>query len=518
MTETADTTAAPPSGEMIRLEGISKRFGGVQALRDVGFAIDRGEIHAIVGENGAGKSTLMKTLAGVHQPDEGTIFLRGEPVRIADPLEARRLGVSIVFQELNLFPDLTVAGNVFANRELSRAAGLLDERAMQAATREVLETMAVDLDPRQKVRRLAVGEKQLVEIARTLRERSEIVIMDEPNSALTTSESERLFAILRRLRDSGLTVIYVSHRLEEVFAIADRITVIRDGAYQGTWRTEETTIPRIVTAMIGRALGASFPERSGPPADAPVALGVRGLRVGERVGPVDFAVRAGEILGFAGLEGAGIDELFHVLFGLEKPTGGEVVHREQATAPGSPFAAIRQGLALIPANRRDEGLMLDWSIRRNASLTVLDRLVDAVGLIDRKAERALAVDAVRRLNVATDSGEKRVVDLSGGNQQKVVVAKWLATGPSVLILNDPTRGVDIGAKAEIARLCDELARAGLALLFTSSEIEETLGISDRVLVLSRGRVVREFARGEATKADVMVWMAGGTDEAIGAVG
>jgi ABC-type sugar transport system ATPase subunit len=509
-----DEATREPGAEMIRLEGISKRFGGVQALRDVSFSIDRGEIHAIVGENGAGKSTLMKILAGVHQPDQGTVYLRGEPVRIGDPLEARRLGVSIVFQELNLFPDLTVAGNIFANRERSTAAGLLDNRTMNDAARDVLRLMRVELDPRTKVRRLSVGEKQLVEIARTLQEESAIVIMDEPNSALNANESERLFDILRRLRDRGLTVIYVSHRLEEVFAIADRISVIRDGRYQGTWRAPETTIPQMIAAMIGRPLGESFPIRTGPPPDAPVALRVRDLRQGKRLGPISFDVRAGEIVGFAGLEGSGVDAAFNILFGLGRPTSGEVVYHGVGAQPRSPFQAIRQGLALIPANRRDEGLMLDWSIRRNVSLTVLDRLVDALGLIDRGEERDLANDYVRRLNVATDSIDKRVVNLSGGNQQKVVVAKWLATGPTILLLNDPTRGVDVGAKSEIYRLCDELARSGLALVFTSSEIEETLGVSDRVLALYRGRVIREFGRGEAAKADVMYWISGGGDAAL----
>jgi ABC-type sugar transport system ATPase subunit len=495
--------------EIIRLDRVTKRFGGIVAVNDVSFGIARGEIHAVVGENGAGKSTIMKMLAGVHRPDSGMLILRGEPVAIADPLHARRLGVSIVFQELNLFPHLTVAGNVFANRETTLGPGLLNERQMVAATKRVLGEMGVALDPHAKVRDLSVAERQLVEIARTLDQQSEIIIMDEPNSALSAAETERLFALLRRLRDKGLTIIYVSHRLEEVFAISDRISVIRDGRYQGTWPIAETTIPDVIAQMIGRRLGETFPHREPAPDDAPVAIAVSGLRVGMGVGPVDFQVRAGEILGFAGLEGSGIADVFNVLFGLTKPAAGHVVYKHQTSPPRSPFEAIRQGLALIPANRRDEGLMTSWSIRRNASLAVLDRLLDRLGLIDRSKERALATDYVRKLNVATDSIDKRVVNLSGGNQQKVVVAKWLATGPEILILNDPTRGIDVGAKSEIYNLCDELARQGLALLFTSSEIEETLGICDRILVFHKGRIIREFARGEASKADVMHWVAGG---------
>jgi ribose transport system ATP-binding protein len=502
-------TESISSSDIIRLERVTKRFGGIVAVNDVSFGIAPGEIHAVVGENGAGKSTIMKMLAGVYQPDSGSLVLRGEPVVIGDPLQARKLGVSIVFQELNLFPHLSVAGNIFANRESTRGPGLLDERQMVAATRRVLAEMGVDLDPGTKVSRLSVAERQLVEIARTLEQQSEIIIMDEPNSALSAAETETPFALLRRLREKGLTIVYVSHRLEEVFAIADRISVIRDGRYQGTTAIAETSIPDVIAQMIGRRLGETFPHREAVPADAPVAVAVRGLRTSAQVGPVDFGVRAGEILGFAGLEGSGVNDVFQVLFGLARPTAGEVIYKGRAAPPRSPFEAIRNGFALIPANRRDEGLMTSWSIRRNSSLAVLDKLLDRLAMIDRDRERGLANDYVRKLNVATDSIDKRVINLSGGNQQKVVVAKWLATGPEILILNDPTRGIDVGAKSEIYFLCDELARQGLALLFTSSEIEETLGVCDRILVFYKGRIIREFARGEATKADVMHWVAGG---------
>ena len=503
-------TDSPTTDEIIRLDHVVKRFGGITAVNDVSFGINRGEIHAVVGENGAGKSTIMKMLAGVYQPDSGTLVLRGQPVTISDPLHARKLGVSIVFQELNLFPHLTVAGNIFANRESTVGSGLLNERQMVAATQKILDEMGVNLDPHTKVGRLSVAEKQLVEIARTLQQESDIIIMDEPNSALSAAETERLFTLLRRLRDQGLTIIYVSHRLEEVFAISERISVIRDGRYQGTWRIADTSIPEIIAQMICRRLGEAFPQREGASPEAPVALSVSNLCAGREMGPVSFDVRAGEILGFAGLEGSGVADVFDVLFGLEKPRSGQVVYKGGNVPPRSPFDAIKQGFALVPANRRDEGLMTSWSIRRNASLAVLDKLLDRMGLIDRTQERKLTNDYVRKLNVATDSIDKRVVNLSGGNQQKIVVAKWLATGPEILILNDPTRGIDVGAKSEIYALCDELARGGLALLFTSSEIEETLGVCDRILVFHKGHIIREFARGEATKADVLHWIAGGT--------
>lgn len=499
------------NGELIRLENITKRFGGVTALDNVSFSIRKGEVHAVVGENGAGKSTLMKMLAGVHPPDSGTVYLRGAPVTIADPLDARRKGISIVFQELNLFVDLTAVGNIFINRELVASSVLLDNRKMDQAARDVFAMMGVDIDPHVKVKNLSVGEKQLVEIARTLQQQSEIIIMDEPNSALTESESERLFDIIRRLRDQGITVIYVSHRLEEVFAIADRISVIRDGRYQGTWNIKDATFSQIITAMIGRRMEEVFPVRE-PRADAPVVVDVQGLRKGRAIGPISFQVHEGEILGFAGLEGAGVDDVFHILFGLEPLTEGQVSYRGAIQKNRRPFEAIKQGWALIPASRREHGLMMDWSVRNNMTLVILDKLVGALGLIDRSKDKKTTQNYVKQLNVATDSIDKKVVNLSGGNQQKVVVAKWLATGPKILILNDPTRGIDVGAKQEIYNLTDQLAKQGLAILFTSSELKETVGLCDRILVFYKGQVIREFARGQAVRDDILRWMSGGAEE------
>lgn len=497
--------------ELIRLESITKRFGGVTALNNVSFSIGKGEIHAVVGENGAGKSTLMKILAGVHPPDDGQIILDGQPITIVDPLDARRYGVSIVFQELNLFPHLTVAANIFINRELVAGNGLLNEREMAEAACRVFDMMGVQVDPQVKVGKLSIGERQLVEIARTLQQQSDIIIMDEPNSALTERESMQLFEIIRRLRDQGITVIYVSHRLEEVFAIADRISVLRDGHYQGTWRTPETSIAQIIAAMIGRRLEETFPERGPVPANAPVVLSVSDLCRGGQLGPIGFQVRAGEILGFAGLEGSGVEEVFHILFGLDHPTSGQITYQDQAQQIRSPVEAIRQGWGLIPANRREQGLMMGWSVNQNTTLVILNRLLGRLGLIDSTKDRGTTREYVQRLNIATDSVDKKVINLSGGNQQKVVIAKWLATGPRILILNDPTRGVDVGAKSEVYRLCHQLAQEGLALLFTSSEAEEILGLCNRILVLYRGQVIREFQRGEATKADLMHWISGGSN-------
>ena len=501
--------AAPVSisDELIRLENVTKRFGGVTALNDVSFGIAAGEVHAVLGENGAGKSSLMKLLAGVYPQDAGRIFLRGKPVTLASPLEARRQGISIVFQELNLFPHRSVAANIFANRELRGPLGLLDHRAMLKQARETLVLMGVGIDPGARVIDLSLGEKQFVEIARPLQQKSRIVILDEPNSALSEKESERLFEIVRRLRSQGITILYVSHRLEEVFALADRITVMRDGRYQGTCRTAETSMQEIIRAIVGRQMDDPFPPRRPLDAQAPTVLRVRDLRKGDRLGPISFEVRAGEILGFAGLEGAGAEDLFGVLFGLDRMTGGEVTCHDQPQRARSPLEAIRRGWGMIPASRRDQGLMMDWDVRQNTTLLVLDKLLNRLGLIDGVRSRSLARDYVRRLNIATDRLDKAVVNLSGGNQQKVLLAKWLATGPKILILNDPTRGVDIGAKREIYALCEQLAREGLAILFSSSEAEETLGLCDRVMVLYNGKIQREFARGAVSKAELMHWIA-----------
>jgi len=351
--------------------------------------------------------------------------------------------------------------------------------------------------------------KQLVEIARTLEQQSQIIILDEPNSALNEAESQRLFQIIRSLRARGITIVYISHRLEEVFAIADRITVLRDGRYQGTYVTTETTVPQIIAAMIGRSLATSFPKRSQDASPGPVVLEVRDLCGTDQLGPISFAGRAGEIIGFAGLEGAGVDQLFRVLFGLEQITRGEVVVRDKLQRPMTPRAAMDRGWAMIPASRREQGLMMDWSIARNATLLVLDKLRSRLGLIAQQQVRSTTDKSVRQLGIICDSHDSKVATLSGGNQQKVLLAKWLAIGPTILILNDPTRGVDVGAKWEIYELCRKLAAEGKTILLSSSEVEEVLGLADRLLVLSKGKVLREFQRGEVTKGELMHAMAGG---------
>ena len=497
-----------PEECFIQLDRLSKRFGGVTALDEVSFDIRSGEVHAIVGENGAGKSTLMKLLAGVHEPDQGEIRIEGQAVRFKNPREAQRQGISTVFQELNLFPHRSVAANVFANREMRSRWGGVDRRAMSEATSGVLRQMGVGISPGAEVDTLAIGEKQIVEIARTLQQESRIIILDEPNSALDEAESKRLFEIVRGLRARGITIIYVSHRLEEVFAIADRITVIRDGHYQGTFTTADTTIPKIIMAMIGRPLDNLFPVRPDRTQNGPEALQVRELSGKSRPGPVSFKANAGEIVGFAGLEGSGVDELFRILFGLDLRSGGQIEVHGKLQQPAAPRDAIQGGWALIPSSRRDQGLLMEWSIARNASLLVLDQLRGRLGLIAKRRVSSMTERSIGELGIVADSKDQRVANLSGGNQQKVLLAKWLATAPTILLLNNPTRGVDVGAKWEIYELCQKLAGQGMTILMTSGEAEEILGLSDRVLVLSKGKLICEFQRGQVTKAELLHAMAG----------
>ena len=502
-------TGTKDNGDIIRFENITKRFGGVTALNDVSFGIRPGEVHAVVGENGAGKTTLVKLLAGVEQQDSGRIIINGEEIQIASPRIAEQLGISMVFQELNLFLPLTVAANIFIRQEVKTGGFFLNEAEMHHRSKEVLDTLMGDIDSRTKIEELSVGQRQTVEIARALYRGTSVIIMDEPNSALTDRETQALFEIIRQLEGQGITVLYVSHRLEEVFTIADRITVLRDGRYMGTWDRKETTVEEIVSKVVGRRLGEIFPQRPPLPEGQAVTLSVTGMTLGDNIEPVEFQARRGEVLGFAGLAGSGVQEIFSKLFGLEKQDGSEIRFHGELQAKLSPTKLIDRGWAFIPANRRDEGLMLDWPIRKNISLVIIRRLLNRLGLIDYARERARTETYAERLNIITDSLDKRVNTLSGGNQQKVVLAKWLASEPKVLILNDPTRGIDVGTKHEIYQLVNGWAQQGFTILFTSSEIEEILGLCDRILVLYKGRIIREFQTNQTDKAEVMRHVLGG---------
>ena len=492
---------------ILKLKDISKRFGGVQALNGVSFEVDRGEVHAILGENGAGKSTMMKILAGVHPQDSGEIYLNDELVEIKTPTDAQELGIEIVFQELNLFPQLSIAANIFINRE-PRHLGMLDESFMEKETTKYLKMMEVDFDPKKIVGKLAPGERQMVEIARALGHNAKILILDEPNSALNQKETEELFEIIRHLKKQGVTILYISHRLEEVFEIADRITVLRDGGFEGTWSVKETSMEMIVTKMIGRKLEETFPNWEPVGREAPITLQVKNLSKLNQLESLDFDLHKGEVLGFAGLQGCGIENIFQILFGLEKATTGEIIYGGITRLSEKPSEAIKRGWGMIPAERRTQGLIMNWPIKTNISIVVIDSLLGMFGLVNNKKEKDLVDSSVEKYRISTDNINKSVMDLSGGNQQKVVIAKWLSSKPNVLIMNDPTRGIDVGAKAEIYKLIRELASQGIAILFTSSEIEEVIGLSDRIIVLYKGRKVKEFACHEADKERVMGYVAG----------
>ncbi len=497
----------PAEQIVLDINGIDKRFGGVHALKKVSFNIRKGEVHAVVGENGAGKSTLMKILAGTYQPDNGEFLMRGKSVQFNNPFESHAAGINIIYQEFFSFPALDVIANVFAGKELSKL-GILDEKEMRKRACDVFSRMGIEIDIDEIVGNLSVASQQVIEIAKALVYKGSVVIMDEPNSALTDRETQALFGIIKRLKEQGITIVYVSHRLEEVFRISDRITVLRDGRYLGTWVTRKTNISFIISKMIGRTLEETFPKLLKVKETTPPVLEVKNLARKDLVEDVSFYVKPGEILGFAGLEGSGIRTLFHILFGINHADSGDIIYRGKTQNITFSSKAIKIGWGLIPANRRDHGLIMRWPVDENIALVVLKKLLNFFGLINAKKIENTAISYIKKLKIATDTVDKIVFDLSGGNQQKVVVAKWLATEPKLLFLDDPTRGIDVGAKAEVYALINELAKQGIAILFNSSEIDEVIGLSHRLLVMRQGRIIREFSHRDAEKAEVLRYVSG----------
>ena len=513
-----------PTGDaavpLLRMTGIGKSFPGVQALEDVSLAVWPGECLGLVGENGAGKSTLMKILSGVYAPDAGTIELSGRPAALHSPRQAQDLGVSIIYQEFNLMPNLTVAENVFVGRE-PNASGFVRWDELRGRTQALLDQLGVRLRPGATVRDLSVAEQQMVEIAKALSTNAKIVIMDEPTSALTETEVAALLEIIRGLKARGLGVIYISHRLDEVMAVCDRVTVLRDGRNVGEMPIAEASPERIVRLMVGRNLGDLFQkDASAADAAARPVLEVRGLsRTGTARDPsaivlsdISFDVRAGEIVGLAGLVGSGRTEVARAIFGADLFDRGEVRIDGKPVRLASPRDAIRAGIGLVPEDRKAQGLVLGMTVEDNISLAALPRLV-RYGFIRMKEELALATRFIEALRVRTPSPEQQVVNLSGGNQQKVVIAKWLALQPRLLIMDEPTRGIDIGAKAEVHSLMNQLAQQGVAILMISSELPEIIGMSDRVLVMSQGRLAGELDRAEATQERIMTLATGGAEAA-----
>ncbi|HZE70469.1 MAG TPA: sugar ABC transporter ATP-binding protein [Pyrinomonadaceae bacterium] len=488
---------------VLQLQGIEKRFGGVRALRGVNFEISAGEVVGLAGENGAGKSTLMKILGGIHQPDAGKIRIDGEPVVIHKVTEATRHGISFIHQELNVLDNLDIAANVFLGREPLRGGllRLVDTRQMQEQARAYLKRLGLEISTTTLLSRLSIAQQQLVEIAKALSLKARILIMDEPTSSLTLSETARLLEVVRELKAQGVAIIYISHRLSEIEEIADRVVVLRDGENAGELAREEITHERMVKMMVGRDLEKFYqPART---ERAPHYFEIEGLRTTRYPNQqISFDVGRGEIVGLAGLVGAGRTEVARALFGVEAATAAIVRLDRQVLQIRSPQEAIRHGIYLIPEDRRLAGLITDLGIRENVTLPSLKRYATA-GLIARENERTAATDICTRLNVKAPSIEDRVINLSGGNQQKVVLAKWLGLEPKLLIFDEPTRGVDVGAKAEIYALMRLLAESGVAILMISSDMEEVLHISDRVAVMHEGAVTGILERSKCTEENIM---------------
>ena len=485
---------------LLVLDSAAKSFGAVKALIDGSVTLLPGEAHALLGENGAGNSTLVKILAGVHRPDSGTLTVDGEVVEFSGPADAKSAGVAIIYQEPTLFPDLSVAENIFMGRQPVGRGRSIDRRAMNADARAIFARLGVVLDPARPARGLSVADQQIVEIAKALSLDAKVLVMDEPTAALTNVEVQRLFEVMRTLRASGAAVLFISHRLEEVFASCQRVTIMRDGRFVRTAPIEDLTIDDIIRSMVGRDLDSLFPKTPTTPGD--VVLEVQDLSREGNFSDISFTVRRGEIVALAGLVGAGRSEVARAVFGIDPITSGTVRVLGKVLPHGSPQAAMRAGIALVPEDRRQQGLVMDLGIDQNMALASLGRL-RRHGLIRRSAEQKLAGTWAQRLQLKFGRMKNPVSTLSGGNQQKVVLGKWLAREPALLIIDEPTRGIDVGTKAEVHRLIDQLCADGTAVLMISSELPEVLGMADRVLVLHEGRMTAELSRSEATEDAVM---------------
>jgi len=496
---------------ILRMEGVSKAFPGVQALDNVDFEVAPGEVLALVGENGAGKSTLMKILSGAYRRDAGRVFLNGQETEIESPHHAQQLGIAIIYQEFNLTPNQTAAANVFIGREpcrlqLGRLISIVDRRRMEQEAQAQLDRVGARVPATALIRDLSVAEQQMVEVAKALAVDARIIIMDEPTSALGEDEVEKLFEIVATLKSQGIAVVFITHRLEEVFRIADRVVVLRDGQRVGSMSIDEATPEKIIHLMVGRELGDMFSKLEGE-IGAPL-LEVRGLTRHGVVEDVSFTLRRGEILGFAGLVGAGRTETVRLLFGADPKDAGEVYVRGELVKIGSPMDAVRAGIGLVPEDRGNQGLVLDLPVLENIVLPTLDHYAYVGFWMNRRGLQDTAQDYVDRLNIRTPHLQQKAMFLSGGNQQKTVVAKWLASEPRVLIMDEPTRGIDVGAKAEVHALMSRLAQAGVGIIMISSELPEILGMSDRVLVMCEGRVAAILDREEVTQETIMAYASG----------
>jgi len=485
---------------VLELKNISKRFGGVEVLHGVSFGLRPGEVHALLGENGAGKSTLIKVITGIHQADGGEIYLNDKHVHFNDPLQARLAGIAAIYQELSLCPDLNVAENIFLGRQPTAVGGRIDWRKLYSEADRLLTSLGVHLDLKAKARNLSIAQMQSVEIARAFSLNARILIMDEPTSSLTLNEVAELFGLVRRLRSEGTAIIFISHRLEELFEVADRVTVLRDGSYVETRQVKDVTRDELVRLMVGRTISNLFPKQEVQPGE--VALKVEHLSCAGIFEDISFEIHKGEILGMAGLVGAGRTDVARAIFGVVPPTAGTVTVEGRQVEITSPQQAINLGLAYVPEDRQLHGLIPAMDITSNISLPVLQQYTRRGWLMD-KVEREAAFQAAQQMEVRANSIWQLARTLSGGNQQKVVLAKWLSTKPRILILDEPTRGIDVGTKAAVHALMSKLAAEGLAILMISSELPEVLGMSDRILVMHEGHMTALFNRADATQEKII---------------
>lgn len=491
----------------IEMRGIDKSFGSNQVLKQAGFTLESSEVHALMGENGAGKSTLMKILTGVYTKDAGTVLVDGKEVNYKNPQEAEKAGIVFIYQELNVMFDLTVEENLFMGKEIHGKFGICDKKAMQKKAQEALNILGVNISPKTVMAELSVGQQQMVEICKALMADAKVIIMDEPTAALTQSETVALFKVIESLRKKGVSMVYISHRMEEIFELCDRITVLRDGSYIGVKNIPETNMNEIVKMMIGREIGERYPSRN-------VKIGKEVLKVKEltRKGTfhdVNFSVRAGEVLGVSGLMGAGRTEIMQAIFGNLSYESGTIEIDGKEVKISNPRQAMEHGIGFITEDRKTEGLMLDKSIRENISLCNLRRISKS-SVISREAEKNMVAEAIKDLHIKCFGSYHECNNLSGGNQQKVVLAKWILTNPKILILDEPTRGVDIGAKKEIYSIINKLAAQGVAIIMVSSELPEVLGMSDNIMVVREGEVRGIISYEEANQERVMTLATGGT--------
>ena len=493
--------AAIPPGSILKLENISKAFPGVKALSSINLDIQRGEVRGIVGENGAGKSTLMKILTGIYKKDEGRIIIGGEEVEIKSPLHAQQLGLSIIFQEFNLVNSLSIAENIFVGRLVKSGIWGVDWKKINRNAAELLESVGLRLDPTTKVGQLSVAQKQMVEIAKALSFRSKIIIMDEPSATLTANEINNLFAIIDKLKEEEVTVLYISHRLDEIFRLCDYVSVLRDGCVIDTSPIGQLTKESVISKMVGRNIENEYPGRSGGPQQEEV-LSIRDLAVQGVFQSISFSLKKGERLGIAGLVGAGRTEIVRAIFGADKISSGKIFIRGQEVIIDSPETAIKRGVALVTEDRKQQGLILAESVSSNMTLATLKKF-SRLGFISRRLEKQVSRGYIERLAIKTPSTEQKVVNLSGGNQQKVIIGKWLHTDAEILILDEPTRGIDVGAKYEIYQLINKLADSGKSVIIISSDLSEVIHMSDRLLVVHEGRLKGELT-GESMNAETIM--------------